>query len=582
MNPIATILLCSTALLGPGDPPQADDNVLVTYDLRPVLPRWDSGNGWSQSLLVPPAASPHAELAQVHDELSYDEPVVFELQEVLTQILGDELRREGRELLVDGPLLTVLAPPALQEQVRAVLDALESALSATVPIRVDVLTLGEGTGESVPSGPVSDEEAAKLVTALTARGAKHASYTLELSPGRTATLDARRRVPFLFDYDVEIAQSMMIYAPVMTDALDGVRLVLRGTPGAGGIGLSVVLMHSELLGKIAMLPLKLEGLVNHIEGSEIKTINGPTGVQSPEVLVRGLSFDTFLADGKALALSMEAALGTAKSREVVLLRRVGGSMNPYVVRPIPRTSRTLIALDSELFRAPRMAAESGQFVEFDGQRQPALVARLDGEPSGFLLEWLKARFSIWRSLGPWFVMVTDPAWDKDAVAQLDRLVKTLRPAQSLSDLRVDLRSQGREPLYPVRLRVPVLDGSSVGFVLARGGTAITGYDVEVAQGASVPDPSVTTTFDGLSLALSIQGRAGTAKGSAEIYDAPIAYLETNYAVLGSIARPEPRILRFDERFELPEGRPGLVRIGSSSERAEQLALAVEISLAPLR
>ena len=355
-----------------------------------------------------------------------------------------------------------------------------------------------------------------------------------------------------------------------------------GTPGTGGIGLSVVLMHSELLGKIGMLPLKLEGLVNHIEGSEIKTINGPTGVQSPEVLVRGLAFDTFLADGKALAFSMEAALGSAKSREVVLLRRVGGSMNPYVVRPIPRTNRTLIALDAELFRAPRMAAESELFTEFDGQRQPALVARLDAQPSGFLLEWLKARFSIWRSFGPWFVMVTDPAWDKDAVAQLDRLVKTLRPAQSLTDLRVDLRSQGREPLYPVRLRVPVLDGSNVGFVLARGGTAITGYDVEVAQGASVPDPSVTTTFDGLALALSIQGRAGTAKGTAEIYDAPIAYLETNYAVLGSIARPEPRILRFDERFELPEGRPGLVRIGGSSERAEQLALAVEISLAPLR
>ena len=211
-----------------------------------------------------------------------------------------------------------------------------------------------------------------------------------------------------------------------------------------------------------------------------------------------------------------------------------------------------------------------------GVALPSVVAHFDGEPSGFLLEWLKARFAIYRSFGPWIVIVTDPAWDRDAAAQLDRLVKSLRPAPELQDVTLELRGGGGA--RPARVRLPLLGGSSAGIVLGRGTTAVTGYGVEVAQGAAVPDPHVTPVFEGIAVSLSIEGTTCELSGLAQLLDGPLASVDSGYDAFGPIDRPAPRVLRFDERLVLPEGRAGPVRVGAGSERADQLALALELSV----
>jgi hypothetical protein len=574
----------ATALLIPGRPAaqQPEESVLITYDLRTVLPRWDSGPNWSQSLLEPPLVSFLKEEDTIEGSLHYADLTAFELLDLLTQVLGDELRREGRELMVEGDKLSVLAPPSLHEQVRAVLDGLSAALAGTIPVRVDVLGLAEGT-ELVPAGTLGDAEAAKLVASLVGRGAQHRSYTLELCAGRTACLDAYRRVPFLFDYDVEIAQTMMVFRPVMSALREGTRLILRGRAAPGGVALSMLYMRSEPLGKtIEKQALTLRGMVNQPEGKGVDEIQGPTSIQSPQVLSRGLAIDTFLPEGKALVMTLEGHLGTGSAREIVIVRRLGGAMNSYVVRPIPRTNRTLIAVDAELFRPGNLRVPALAEYDEQGAWQPRAVAKFDGEFSGFLLEWLKARFSIWRRFGPWILIVTDPAWDRDAAAQLDRLVKSLRPATALYIASVDLRAQGREAEYPVRIRVPVLSGSSTGLVVARGETAVTGFDVDVAQGAAVPDPYVASVFEGLALSLGLGDSSVEASGLAQLLDGPITSLEDDaYQMLGPIERPEPRVLRFDERFELNDSRTGPLRVGSSSDRADQPGFALEISVVPM-
>ena len=564
---------------GQGQQPRGDESVLATYDLRAVMPRWDASPTWSQSLLVPPAASPRQELPSLDDTLAYGDLASFELLDLLTQVLGDELRREGREFLVEGNVLTVLAPSALQEQVRSILDGLESALAGTIPVRVDILALPENGGELPPAGLVSEDEAGKLVTALVGRGAQQRSYTLELSAGRTARTDAFRRVPFLFDYDIQIAQGMLVYYPVMSEAHDGTRIAMRGLPVTGGLVLSTLLQRSDLTTPMAKRPLVLKGMLNHSDKGPTEFLDGPDSLQSPELLLRGLAFDTFLPDGKALALTMEAALGETHSRELVLLRRQGGATSAYVARPIPRTNRTLIALDAELFRPARLRADAAPWTDA-GVAHPNLVASLDGEVSGFLLEWLKAHFNVWRRFGPWILIVTDPAWDRDAAAQLDRLVKSLRPTTSLRDVAIDLRGPGRPASNPVRVRLPLLAGSTAGIVIARGTTAVTGYDVEVANGAAGADPFVSSVFDGLALALSIEDTTCEASGMAQLFDAPMTSLDPGYPPFGAIDRPEPRVLRFDERVVLPEGRPGPVRIGGGSERGEPPGLSLEIEVSP--
>lgn len=562
--------------------PQTEESVLVTYDLRTVMPRWDAGTTWSQSLLSPPAAHPHQELETLDGSLTYADLTAFELLDLLTQILGDELRREGRELMVEGHTLTVLAPPPLHEQVRSILDGLEAALAGTAPVRVDVLTLNEAGGELAPAGPLGEDEAARLIAGLIQRGAQHQSYVLELSAGRSARLDAYRRVPFLFDYDVEIAQNMVVYEPVMSEAREGTRLVLRGLAVPGGLSLSCLLFRSELVGTMGSRTLQLRGVLNNTDKGTLHYAEGPQELQVPQVFQRGLAFDTFVPEGKALVLGLEAQLGSVKTREVVVLRRQGGALSSYSARPIPRTNRTLIALDAELFRAPRLSADATPWQDYQGAAQPSLVANFDGEISGFLLEWMKARFSVWRRFGPWILIVTDPAWDRDAAQQLDRLVKSLRPATALTSVSLDLRAQGREAQFPVRLRVPLLSGSTAGFAVVRGETALTGFGAEVAQGAAVTDPYMGIVCEGLALAFSVEGLTCETSGMAQLLDGPTGVVDPHYALISPIERPAPRVLRFDERLQLPEGRPGPVRIGGGSDRAEQPGLTLEIAVQPLR
>lgn len=567
----------------PGAPFQGEESVLATYDLRTVMPRWDAGTSWSQTLLVPPAVSPHEEVASIEHSLEYADLASFELLDLLTQVLGDELRREGRELLVEGHTLTVLAPPSLHEQVRAILAGLEATLAGTVALRVDVLSLaesgGEAGGELAPAGLLGEEEASQLVGALVARGAKHESFALALSAGRTARVEAFRRIPFLFDYDAEIAQSMAVLEPVMAETRAGTRLALRGLPVAGGLALSTLLLRSDLVGPMGTLPLSGKVLLSAPEGGPSEFLDGPDSIQSPDVLVRGLAFDAFLPEGKALALTLEASLGKVRSRELVLLRRQGVGASSYVARPIPRTNRTLIALDAGLFRRPRMEFDATPWFDENGAH-PSVVASFDGEISGFLLEWMKARFSVWRRFGPWLLIVTDPAWDRDSAAELDRLVQALRPETASRTVAIDLRAPGRDGASAVRVRLPLLVGSSAGLVLARGRTAVTDYSSEVANGAGMSDPWVSSIFEGLALALSVQGTTVEAKGMAQLFDDADGTLQSAYALLGPLQVPQPRVLRFDERLVLSE-RPGPLRIGGALERGDTgLTLEIAVPAAP--
>jgi len=574
------VLALLTAALGDGG--AQESTVLASYDLRAVLPRWDDGTSWSQSLNHLPGVGPEQETSEAGG--NYSDMAAFEVLDLLTQVMGDELRREGREMLVDGSALTVLAPEPVQEQVRAVLDALRQALAGTIAVRVDVLALGDGSSvDLVPSSVLADDEAAKLVASLIGRGAQQRSFQLELSAGRTAWVDARRRVPFVFDYDVEIAQGSVVFAPFVPELRDGVRMGLRGLPVNGGLALSSVLMINDLLGKISERKLLLRGQLNRIPPNQAEVVSselvkGPGAVQMPQTLVRALAFDTFVPDGKALVLSLETDLGPARTREVVILRRLGGSMTSYVARPIPRTNRTLIALNVELFRTPSLV--SSLVTEHDDYDHPQaqVVANFDAEAPSFLVEWVKVRFSVWRRFGPWILIVTDPAWDREAASDLERLIQSRRGNVRLVQAGVDLRAQGRETPFPVRARLPVVAGTSVGLVVGRAFTYLGAYQVEVAQGASVPDPVMQCMFEGLAMTWAVDPTTCEAAGIAQLLDAPPATFDPAYDLMGPLDRPEPRVLSFDERLNLPEGPTARARIGMASDRPEQQGLTVELSV----
>lgn len=565
--------LASLALAASSLAPQGEDTALVTYDLRRILPHWDEGSTWNQSLVFAPVLDREVESEWIPGE-RYTGLQSFELLDLLSQILGDELRREGREMLVEGDGLTVLAPPPLQQQVRAILDGLEQALAGTLSVRVDVLRLAVGASEPTTAALLTEEEAQRLVTSLAGSGAQQRTTTLQLTAGRTAVVDDWRTQTYLGDYDVEIAAGIVAFDPIMTEVRTGVRLALRALALPGGAALSVLQVGATPLG-LEVREYEASGTMTQAEAPPI-TLPGPTLLESPVVAQSGFACDTFLPDGKALVLTLEGALGGSSVREVVVLRRVASSLASYVTRPIPGTNRSLIALDTGLFRPARFTTELDYE---DGQRapgeQPHLRAALDFGASDFLVEWLKARFSIWRPFGPWILIVTDPAWDRDAAQQLERLVKSLRPRTALVEANLELRADGARR---VRARLPLLEGTTAALLVARGRTVLADYSVEVAQNAMVHDPSLNSVFEGLALSFLLEGDLAEARGLGQIAG-PVETVEPGGAGPRPIERVETRALRFDERLRLQDGRPA--RFGQGSERGES-GLVLELTRTPLR
>lgn len=564
--PLASLLLALPAAAMQGEEAQ-----LVSYDLGRVLPRWDEGDSWSQSLVLPPLSHPHEQGSRIAAE-RYGGLASFELLDLLNQILGDELRREGREMLVEGGSLSVLAPAALQQQVRALLEGLEQALAGAATLRLDFLPLAEGAPE--PATLLGEDEAQKLVAAAGAGGAAR-SLTVELSAGRTAVLEAGRSVPFLFDFDVEIAQGVAVFVPVMAETSTGLRLAVRASAAPGGTALALLVQSSELRA-LRTLGLDIEGTVTLTDKPPYK-IQGPELLQAPEVDLVSFACDTFLPDGKALAFTFESVLAGKKSRQLLLLRRPAGTLSSYLVRAIPGSNRSLVVLDSGLFRGPRFTTEVGLAHEHTtaGLHSPRVDSALSFETSGFLIDWLKARFSIWRPFGPWILIVTDPAWDRDAAAQLDRLVKGLKPRTALTEASLTLALGSTRP---VRARLPILEGSQAGLVVGYGRTSITGYSAEVAQSAAVHDPNVGALFDGLACSLSTRGDVAELRGLAQLTSSG-GFLKAGSAGFGALERIEAQTLRFDERWKLGEGRT--LRFGPSQDKGEAGGPTLELTLTPL-
>jgi hypothetical protein len=537
----------------------------VTYDLGRVLPRWDEGNSWSQALLFPPLCHPDHDYEDIGGG-SYFSPGAFELLDLLNQILGDELRREGREMVVEGEALSVLAPPAVQQQVRVLLEGLEQSMAGEAALRVDFLPLAENASE--PATLLSEEEAQKLVGATS--GGR--SYSVQLAAGRTAVLDARRTVPFLFDFNVEIAQGVCAFDPILAEASTGMRLALRASAAPGGTVLALLFQDSALRSQ-REFELALAGLVTQTDKPPT-WIDGPKFLQIPEVDLVACASTTFLPDGKALAYTFESDLGGKKARQVVVLRKLASTLGSYVARKIPGSNRSLIVLDAGLFRGPSFEAEF-ELIDGFGLRSPQVTASLSFESSTFLVDWLRPRFSIWRPLGPWVLIVTDPAWDRDAGAQLERLVKGLTPRTALTEASLTLSAGGARL---VRARMPLLEGSQAGLVVGHGRTAVVDYDIEVAQNASVHDPEVAALFEGLACKLTGWAGGAALQGLAQL-TSPGGLVEAGGEGLGAFERPEFRSLRFNERARVGDGRP--LRVGPQAEKGEAGGLALELTLTPL-
>lgn len=585
-----TLLLLALVLSGddhgpvPGGDAQ-DPNVLVRYDLRPVLPRLDGGTGWASGLaqLPPPwwHDSPTVDVQGLGEDAAPDAILAL-----VTQILGDELSAKGSQITLESDThLSVLAPEAVQAKVAFVLDQLESVLSAAVQVHVDVVS-GKGPGgAALPAkGVVPVAEADRMIAALEARGAAHEELELQLRAGRTAAIGQSRTVPLVYDYDVEIAQGSFMYDPIVFQVMDGLRLFVRGVPGASGTRISVLLLQGDLVGGVQDEKLELRGTVGYEKTGGLTFVGGPEALQTFQVLTRSMAFTSFLPEGQAIVIGCETRLGGDDESQLIVMRQVGGGAPAYASSAIRGTSRTLTLVDSELLRAPGFDVVTGRV-----EGHPFVTATLTAETSAFLYDWLRYRYTVSRTIGPWAVVVSDPSWDARGAEAIDELVKRAGAPAKLLDVHVELVAGGEEAVRPVRWSLPVLEGTSCAAVLGVSSTAVADYDVEVAQFAGVPDPVVQATFSGLALGLEVSrgGAAGDggstwvldARGTGQRLRGPMTSFEPAGPMMARVDQPQYDVLELNERVRLTKQGAGAgTTIGPLSRKPDQGGLGLVVSI----
>jgi len=593
-----TVLFLTLLALGASNSPDdeggesaanQETNVLERYNLRPVLPRIDAGTEWTGllTLLMPPWWGDDGEV-EVHGLHTNEAP--DKILNLVTQALGDALNAKGSQIVLENDsTLLVLAPAPVQSMVAEVLGVLESVLSSSVEVRVDVISLDgvlEGAGQGSPArSVVSAAEADRLVEGLVARGATHREHTIQLSSGRTSAVDQSSTAPVVFDYDVEIAQGAFIWDPIVLDVMEGVRLFVRGVPKPTGTLVSAMIVQGDLLNGVQDRPLDLHGAVSHEQSGGLSFVAGPQSIQTVELLTRSVAFTSFLPEGQAIVVSSRTKLGGTSASHFIVMRQLGKTQPAFVSTKIRGTNRTLALVNAELFRAPEFQIVSQPHVgEMSGF--PIVAATLSAEYSSFLYDWLRYRYSVWSPIGPWVAVVTDPAWDARGAEALEELVLSAETDAELVEVQVDMVTSADEADPPARWSLPILAGTACGTVLGISSTAVRDYDVEVAQYAAVPDPFVQPTFNGLALSLEVSaGRGGSSwtldvQGTGQFFRGPVPTFESDGPVNGRIDRPEYDVLNINERKTLPrqQGNVSRVRIGTQVRRAERGVLSLVVTI----
>ena len=560
------------------------DSVLEVYDLRPLMPRFDAEGGWAHSLILPPGNGHFGDQQKISLSGLYGGEGPDVIVDLLTQVLGDELRYEGREITMDGASrLLVLAPAPIQARVAAMLQALENVLAATAQIEVDVVELTGAAGDTWPASNLVPAEAVdRAIATVLGRGGTHRRFHASLSAGRTSYVDQMRQFPILYDYDVEIAQGSFIGDPIVLEIEEGVRLFLRGVPQGDGLALSVVFQSAETR-SVQEHAVGYQGAVSREESGGLTIVSGPGLVQSAEVLNRSAAFDTFLPANKAVVFASQSELGGITSTQVVFLRQVGGGLAARHTTKIPETTQSLWLVNSESLSLPTMSAVvdyPGDPLEAEGH--PNVTGVLSADPSLFLFDWMKFRFSVWRRLGPWAIVITDPAWDNDAAPALEGLLASWKPRTETVGLDVTLHARGGNSRVPVRWSLPVRPGSGCALLCGISGTALFDFDVEVAQYACVADPIQASVFNGLCLGVTAS-RAGNGgysldvRGSAHLLKGgPRTTFDAKDTMMGVVEQPVIDSLLLDEERTVAVGS-SLVA-GGETKDGDRPVLSVEVGV----
>jgi hypothetical protein len=440
-------------------------------------------------------------------ETSSPADAVMEL--IWSVVAPGEFDYEGRSLEVnDEDLLAVTAPAAVHEDVRAALDFLLATVQRRVRLDVD---LWRAAGDAW--GPEAPDAAALLAAESDGRLVRVARRHEELVLGRTESRAALTRTRYVRDWEAEIAERSAIAQPMLETLDTGSLLLLRAEEQADG---RIALRFVERLSELRSMERRTEGVRRTIHADAATSSEVVCGtLDQPVVAFATLAGSAVLAPGDELVTAAHADTLDGAVNFLVRYRLVSVDAPPAPPVFGGDPARGLRAIELSALQCPALAASApapaqyfagaGQYdqehvwLHFPSREPRDLGEALERAQSGADLGDTPG--SAWQ-LGS-FAILGGPVESVEAArAMLARQLPARRSVQI--ELELTAAGDAAGPGAIARTTLPLCAGDTGVAVFGTASMLLTGFDVDVANSSSVPDPAVGGCLDGLAL----RARAG--------------------------------------------------------------------------
>lgn len=528
--------------------------------------------------------------------------------EIFGVLASTELQSEGRNATLDDGTLRLRAPEQVQNLARSTFGFLGDTFGAETELWIESVSLPKARGGS--ASVVTDEEAEELIASATSR---LGSWRCVLGSSDTRVVDTTRVLPFLADYNVEIAQGSLAYDPIILPVSVGTRAVVAAAPAPQGTWIALVIRSADPVGEVRDTPVDLTGMVSSsvdeitsagtttgAKQGTLRALPGPRKIQALTVQDRSLILNTYLPEGRALVVTTQLESRGATGSRALILRRKGPSLPLHAVfggNARESAPPQILAIDLSSAHPPvagLVGDRMRMLLDYPLDSGEWMVAQIThpatdvsfGEIDELLARAPEASEGIETSrFGSWSVLTAERGLTAIGVGGRSasdplELMQRLRPRPRLFQVSATLSRGGA---ITARCALPIRLGASSSVALGTEDSVIYDADVEVAQWASEADPTVHIDFEGLivrfepragnsgATALDIAAWARVTRGESREFDSGSPFLP-------KLRHSTADRLVLDERIRFEAGAgPQKIRLGDRSESGEGLMLEIEMS-----
>jgi len=436
--------------------------------------------------------------------------------------------------------------------------------------------------DALLDGSATRETVERLKSLDAARGTR--GGTLHAVPGLWTPLEQVRRVRYLSDFDVEIAQAASIADPIVRTGTEGLRVAVRGLPLTDGrVVLNVAASTGAFSGGLGRFELAAS---DPPESLAIRDTNYGA-VEQADFRGACVATDLLLRPGRPAGVLLKSPDGSSDAAHVLLFRLRAGAVARSAARgeallpigaftqPHPYFGLRTLLGGSLRWRGTFERSENAAY-RLDGIKEE-LERQLETDDGGYVEELDVLGGAVLVRASPARVAAM-----KDTLAALER--QLLHPVRCAIELRRGAPGGGQ----PVgELNATLLAGGHAALGAYRRVDHVGDYDVEVAQESRIADPIHRIANEGVLANVSVwrSGDGYRMRLDLEVSAlGPEERIEPDAGGVGPLQRYPRAVRESTYHLELDPGVPATIDLGPApgGEPGERLEARVKVAPAGQR